>query len=102
MRKILLAFDGTNFSRGAFDFARRMNLHSPILLTGVSLPQINYANIWSYAGTAAMSPVFIPMIGNGDATAIERNIARFEALCDRNMIEYRVHRDFTDFALPAL
>jgi hypothetical protein len=102
MRKILLAFDGINFSRGAFDFARRMNLHSPILLTGVFLPQINYANIWSYAGTAAMSPMFIPMVEDEDATAIEQNIARFEALCDRNMIDYRVHRDFTDFALPAL
>jgi len=102
MRKILLAFDGTNFSRGAFDFARRMNLHSPILLTGVFLPQVNYANLWSYAGTAAVAPMFIPMVEDEDAAAIEKNIARFEALCDRNMIEYRVHKDFTDFALPAL
>jgi nucleotide-binding universal stress UspA family protein len=102
MRKILLAFDGTNFSRGAFDFARRMNLHSPILLTGVFLPQINYANMWSYAGAAAMTPVFIPMVEDEETVAIEKNIAKFEALCDRNMIECRVHRDFTDFALPAL
>jgi hypothetical protein len=102
MRKILLAFDGINFSMGAFNFARRMNLHSPILLTGVFLPQINYANIWTYAGTAAMSPMFIPMVEDEDAIAVEKNIAKFEALCDRNMIEYRVHKDFTDFALPAL
>jgi hypothetical protein len=102
MRKILLAFDGTNFSRGAFDFARRMNLHSPILLTGVFLPQINYANIWSYAGTGVMAPMFIPMVEDEEAVAIEKNMTKFEALCDRNMIEYRVHRDFTEFALPSL
>ena len=72
MRKILLAFDGTNFSRGAFDFARRMNLHSPILLTGVFLPQVNYANLWSYAGTAAVAPMFIPMVEDEDAAASKR------------------------------
>ncbi|HET9824237.1 MAG TPA: universal stress protein [Chitinophagaceae bacterium] len=102
MRKILLAFDGTNFSKGAFEFARRMNQHSPILLTGVFLPQINYANIWSYAGTAAMSPMFIPLVEDDDTIAIEKNIARFEGQCEKNKIQCRVHKDFTDFALPAL
>lgn len=102
MRKILLAFDGTSFSKGAFEFARRLNEHSPILLTGVFLPQINYANIWSYAGTAAMSPMFIPLVEDEDTIAIEKNIARFEALCEKNHIQYGVHKDFTDFALPAL
>lgn len=102
MRKILLAFDGTNFSRGAFEFARQLNQQSPGLVTGVFLPQVNYSNIWSYAGTAAMSPMFIPMAENEDIIAIEKNIARFESLCQKNHIEYRVHKDFTDFALPAL
>ena len=102
MRKILLAFDGTHFSKGAFEFARRMNQHSPVLLTGVFLPQINYANIWSYAGSAAMSPMFIPLVEDEDTVAIEKNIARFESLCRKNKVDYKVHRDFTDFALPAL
>ncbi len=102
MKKILLAFDGTHFSGGAFEFARRMNEQSPILLTGVFLPQINYANIWSYAGATAGAPMFIPLIENEDAVAIEKNIARFESLCQKNDIDYRIHKDFTDFALPAL
>jgi len=102
MRKILLAFDGTHFSKGAFEFARRMNQHSPILLTGVFLPQINYANIWSYAGVAAMSPMFVPLIEDEDTVAIEKNIARFESLCEKNHIDYSIHKDFTDFAVPAL
>lgn len=102
MRKILLAFDGTHFSEGAFEFARRINQQSPILLTGVFLPQINYANIWSYAGAAAMSPMFIPLVEDEDTVAIEKNIARFESLCRKNKVDYKVHRDFTDFALPAL
>lgn len=97
-----MAFDGTHFSQGAFEFARRMNQKSPIFLTGIFLPQINYANIWSYAGTAAMSPMFIPLVEDEDVVAIEKNIARFESLCQKNKIDYKIHRDFTDFALPAL
>jgi len=101
MRKVVLPFDGMNFSRGAFEFARRMNEHAKILATGVFLPQIDYANIWSYPG-AAMLPVYIPVTENEDMVAIENNIRRFESLCQENDIEYRIHKDFTEFALPAL
>jgi hypothetical protein len=31
MRKVLLVIDGITFSRGTFEFARRMNEHSKIL-----------------------------------------------------------------------
>ena len=101
MRKVVLAFDGINFSRGAFEFARRMNQQAKILVTGVFLPQIDYANIWSYPG-AAMSPAYIPLVENEDRAAIEENIAEFELLCQRNAMEYRIHRDLTEFALAAL
>ena len=86
---------------GAFEFARRMNQHSKILVTGVFLSQIDYANSWSYPG-AAMSPVSLPLVENEDRAAIKENIARFELLCQRNDMEYRVHRDLAEFALPAL
>lgn len=102
MRKILLAFDGTHSSKGAFEFARRINQHSPVLLTGVFLPQINYANVWSYAGSAAGAPMFIPLVEDEETVAIEKNIAGFESLCQKNNIDYKIHKDFTDFALPAL
>ena len=101
MKKILLAFDGTNFSEGAFEFARRMNEQSPILLTAAFLPQIDYANVWSYAEPTA-GLLFIPLIEQEDAAVIHKNIARFELLCQKNNIDYRVHKDFLDFALPAL
>ena len=39
MKKIILAFEGTHFSEGAFEFARKLNELRPILLTGVFLPQ---------------------------------------------------------------
>ena len=61
MKKVLLAFDGTNYSKSSFEFAKRMNEFEPILLTGVFVPQVNYANVWSYAPTGE-SALNIPML----------------------------------------
>lgn len=101
MKKILLAFDGAHFSEGAFEFARKLNELSPILLTGVFLPQIDYASLWSYSAAASAGMV-IPLLEEKDAETVERNIDRFKELCQKSNIEYRVHKDFTDFALPGL
>lgn len=103
MKKILLAFDGANFSEGAFEFARQLNQVSPVLLTGVFLPQINYSSLWSYsAGAAASGPIFIPLIEDADAAVVDNNIDHFELMCIKNKIQHKVHKDFTDFALPGL
>lgn len=101
MRKIILTFDGVNFSDAAFDFAKRINEMMPILLTGVFLPQISYANIWSYAdGTGA--PMFVPQLEDADMEIIEKNIQKFEESCKRHQIEFRTHKEFNDLALPEL
>jgi hypothetical protein len=102
MEKIIIAFDGANFSDGAFNFARKMNEISPILLTGIFLPHINYAALWSYSSAAIGSGVVIPMLEEEDVATIEQHIERFKSLCQMNGIEYRVHNDFKDFALPEL
>jgi hypothetical protein len=102
MKKILLAFDGSHFSDAAFEFARMMNETQPILVTGIFLPQANYANLWSYSGGGISGPVYIPLVENDDAEIIAKNIIRFKSLCRNNNIDYRVHEDFTDFALPEL
>jgi len=101
MKKILLAFDGSNFSEGAFEFARRLNELSPVLLTGIFLPQIDYSNLWSYSAVNS-GPLFIPMLDEEATTMIEKNIDRFSSLCRVNGIDFRVHQDFSEFALPGL
>jgi hypothetical protein len=100
MKKILLAFDGAHFSEGAFEFVRRMTEMEPALVTGVFLPQVDYARLWSYTAGGIGGPLFIPL--PDDSEAITRNKERFETLCRQNNIDYRVHRDFNDFALPEL
>lgn len=101
MKKVLIAFDGTQFSEGAFEFARSLNELQPILLVGAFIPQISYANLWSYAGAMA-GPTFIPLVEAEDNETIQNNIKQFEDRCLKNGIAYKVHKDFYDFALPEL
>jgi hypothetical protein len=100
MKKILLAFEGTSFSEGAFEFARKLNELQPILLTGVFLPQTEIANFWSYADPAGVP--FIPAIETSTSAIVHQNIARFENLCKENNIDYSVHREFYELAMPEL
>jgi nucleotide-binding universal stress UspA family protein len=101
MKKILLAFDGTSFSEGAFEFARQINSLNPVLLTGVFIPQLSYANLWSYANGMA-GPTYVPLLETDDSDAIEKSIRLFEQLCTEYSIKYTIHKDFFDFALPEL
>ncbi|MGZ5133860.1 MAG: universal stress protein [Flavitalea sp.] len=101
MKKILIAFDGTQFSDGAFEFAKKLNELQPILLTGVFIPQVSYANLWSY-GSEIAGPLYGPLVMEDDKELIEKNIIRFQSLCQKNNIVFKVHKDFNDFALPEL
>lgn len=102
MKKVILAVDGTNFSSGAFDFVKHLNEKEPLLLTGIFVPQLDYANLWSYAAAAGSGAVYVPLLEDEDNDEIAKNIAIFERQCVRNNIAYRVHKDFYDFALPEL
>lgn len=101
MKKVLLTFDGVHFSEGGFQFAKYMNECEPILLTGVFLPQVDYAGLWSYA-TASVGPFISPIVEGEDAEAMEANIERFKMLCLKHNIDCRVHTGFFDFAIPEL
>jgi nucleotide-binding universal stress UspA family protein len=100
MKKILVVFDGTHFSEGAFEFTRVMNDRQPILLTGVFLAQADYAAFFNY-GDATTTPMYIPVLDVNEEN-IEKNISRFKSLCEKQGIECRVHEDYFDVALPAL
>src|SRR5689334_5573313 len=101
MKKILLAFDGSHFSEGTLGFVRSLNEKNPILLTAAFLPQVDFANLWSFTG-AGPGGTSIPIVQTKDAPEIKENIRRFELYCQKNVIEYRIHKTFFDFALPEL
>ena len=102
MNKILVAFDGTHFSEGALNFIRNRNEISKILVTGVFLPKLDFADLRRSYSDGMIGPLFIPVEEKPDSSEIEKNILRFEAFCIKNQIEFRVHRDFENFAMPEL
>lgn len=102
MKKILIPFDGTHFPESALRFARLLNEKSPILLVGAFLPQVNYANLWSFSGGGRSGSEFIPLVEDSDADRVKENIHRFESFCRTNHIHFKVHKEYFNFALPEL
>lgn len=99
MKKVLLAFDASHFSEGAFEFGRRLNELRPLLLTGIFLPQQEPAGAWA-TYSYGIGGMYNPIMEDSDSAALEKNISRFEKLCIGNSIDYRVHEDINDFILP--
>lgn len=102
MKKVLFVVDGNNFSNSAFEFVRRLNEIQPVLATGVFVPQLDYANLWSYAAAAGSGAVYVPLLEEEENEEVAKNIQLFEERCRHNNIRYRVHKDFYEFALPEL
>lgn len=105
MKKIILVFDGTNFSENTMHFIMELNDVQPLLATGVFLPQVDYANLWSYAAAASASSgaaMAIPLIEPDEAELVTSNIRQFESRCKKAGIAFRVHKDFTGFGIPEL
>lgn len=100
MKKILIAFDGSHFPKGAFEFACRLNEIQPIFLTGTFLPRTDLSSSWSYAPGG--SATFIPTLEGYTAELIEQNVKTFEQECIRRNIEYKVHKYPYDEAMSRL
>lgn len=101
MKKVLLMFDGAHFSKGAFDFVRQLNNLEHVLVTGVFLPQSIASSLWSYTD-AMTGTVLVPVLPETDAAVLTACKTEFETRCQKSGIEYRVHEDAYDFALPEL
>lgn len=101
MKKIVLIFDGANFSDAAFDFAYHMNSIEPILLTGVFLSSRDYATAFQYGFGGAL--VFTDWgLGEDDEQIAEKSIKRFESLCLNNGIDFRIHNGLGAYALTEI
>ncbi|RYY62582.1 MAG: hypothetical protein EOO05_02360 [Chitinophagaceae bacterium] len=102
MKKILVVFDGGHFCESSLDFARKLNEISPVLLVGTFLPQVDYANLWSYAEIGKHGGKVIPLLESAEAESVQVNIKRFKSFCHTNQIACTIHTEYFDFALPEL
>lgn len=101
MKKIIIAFDGKNFSRAGLKYAALLNQQDKILLTGVFAPNTSFAGSYVYPTEVPVAGGY-PVADEDVIESMEKNIDEFERYCQRSDIEYRVHRDTGDFALPQL
>src|SRR6476619_2552949 len=101
MKKILLAFDGVQFSVGAFSFAKKLNALSPVFVAGVFMPQTSYVSLWNYSESMSDN-LIVPVNDDPEGVRLEKNIEHFRDLCVQNNMAYAIHKDFNDFALPEL
>jgi len=101
MKKLIIPFDGAHFSKGAFSFANSLHEMKPILLTGYFLPEVEYTHFFFFP-TAFAAPEYIPLMEEYDEEKVQRNVEQFSQLCQKNFIEYRVHKDLYESSIPQL
>jgi len=94
MKKILILCDGEHFPESTFHFIVRLNALSPVLLTGVFLPSVNYSDVMIYYLGGMAGPVYAPANeDNAENTVIAANMAKFKQLCEEKGIAYSIHND---------
>ena len=101
MKKIIIPFDGAHFSKGAFSFAVSLHAIKPILLTGIFLPQVDYARFFFFP-TAFSSSAYIPVLEDFNEEDVDSNAEQFAQLCQKNSIEYRVHKGLSESPISQL
>ncbi len=73
MKKVLIAFDGAHISASALAFALDLNSQSPIMLTGVFLPSMDYADFLNYTYHGLTVPSYYTNAFDDDKQLIEKN-----------------------------
>jgi hypothetical protein len=89
MNKIVLLSDKEQLSKGAFEFACMLHEQSPILLSGVFLPHVDYWSSLLYYSYGVGVPA--PYLPEPEVAEKQEAISQFTTWCVRNGIEYRVH-----------
>ena len=102
MKKILIAFDGNNFSEGAFSFAKELNKLEPVLVTAVFVPQLDIADLWSYTASMA-GPIVVPAgPDTEEQQRVKTNMKKFMDLCRQNKMACTVHEAYYGPAMAEL
>src|SRR6476659_4157274 len=101
MKKIIIPFEGNDFSQGAFSFAKSLHTIRPASIAGVFLPAVDYARFFLFPATFA-EPVYMPLIEYFEEEDNEANVEQFTELCEKNLIEYQVHQNLYESSIPQL
>lgn len=93
MKKILVVFDGAHYPTATLDLALQLNYTERIMLTGIFLPSVDYAEAMSYYYYGnAIAPLYLEEYQD-DPKAIQHNVDLFETFCREHHLSHRIHRD---------
>jgi nucleotide-binding universal stress UspA family protein len=95
MLKIIVAFDGLNFSEEALQYATRLSKRANAHLVGVFLDDFAYHSyaISDFIGNDDVSEDKVKKFERKDSHARNEAVARFETFCKRDGITHSIHRD---------
>lgn len=102
MKKIIVAFDNMHYSEGTMQFIITLHKLSPLSITAIFLPQLEYSALWSTEAGAYSGSKFVPLTDEMQAETVWETVHLFEACCRQNDIPYHVQTDFFDFTLKGL
>lgn len=102
MKKIIIAFDGSNYSEGALQFVDKLRDKGPVYAVGIFVPLVNLSALWSRAHSEAKGSLATVLLEDEDTASVQENISRFKKFCQDRLISFDVHEDFNDFAIPQL
>lgn len=100
MKKIVIAFDGLNYSEGALNFALELHRKSPVFVTGVFIPEAYFANLWSYS-VGVPGGIVLPF-EEEESKELQQSEKRFAAFCEKNGMPFARHREYADFSIQTL
>lgn len=96
MKKIIAAFDSLRFSESTMQYALHLAKQYDAHVVGVFLQEstrIGYAVYATMVRDSASGKTIFDEIDLADKAATEKSIAEFEAGCQKEKINYTVHRD---------
>lgn len=100
MKKIVIPFEGANFPLECLGLVRRLNDISPVRLTAVFVPEVDYSQIWSVTGGMA-GVSYVPDLQDEDLI-VEENSRRLGDFCRDHSIRLSIHKERLDFALALI
>ncbi|HTQ28509.1 MAG TPA: universal stress protein [Puia sp.] len=105
MKKIIVAFDGLNFSESAMQYGLFLARGARAQLTGIFLKEatgLGYALYESMVGQSVPGRAMVKEIAASDNRATDEAVARFEMNCREAGVTHRVHRDLQDPAVELI
>jgi hypothetical protein len=100
MKKIIVPFEGPNYPEQCLGLVRELNAISPVRLTAVFAPEVDYSQIWAITGGMA-GATYLPDLGDEDRIVAETS-QRLEGFCREHAIEVFIHKERLDFALAII